>query len=102
MEIFAQICTVAFVFNLTKFINENRCEDAIKIYAALRSTVQAVLTPWTYKNGSRRNYGEVILDDVLRSQYRTSCVRGDTANTLNMPNTRTIPYMLGMSDSGKD
>ncbi|KAI9586034.1 hypothetical protein GQX74_001881 [Glossina fuscipes] len=48
------------VDQLTKFINNNIPEDSIKIYVALHSPAQSVLTPFTHTRVPPKSYGELM------------------------------------------
>uniref|UniRef100_A0A1A9ZLG5 Peptidase M14 domain-containing protein n=1 Tax=Glossina pallidipes TaxID=7398 RepID=A0A1A9ZLG5_GLOPL len=64
------------VDQLTKFINNNIPEGSIKIYVALHSPAQAVLTPWTHTRVPPKSYGELMyvanaFADALYRRYHT-------------------------------
>uniref|UniRef100_A0A1B0FDR9 Peptidase M14 domain-containing protein n=1 Tax=Glossina morsitans morsitans TaxID=37546 RepID=A0A1B0FDR9_GLOMM len=64
------------VAQLTKFINNNIPEGSIKIYVALHSPAQAVLTPWTHTRVPPKSYGELMyvanaFADALYRRYHT-------------------------------
>uniref|UniRef100_A0A1A9WUQ1 Peptidase M14 domain-containing protein n=1 Tax=Glossina brevipalpis TaxID=37001 RepID=A0A1A9WUQ1_9MUSC len=77
------------VEQLTNFINNNISEDSLKIYIALHSPAQAVLTPWTHTKIPPRRYGELMyvanaFADALYTRYHTRYACGNSGNMLKM------------------
>ncbi|KAL9925027.1 zinc carboxypeptidase-like [Glossina fuscipes] len=77
------------VDQLTKFINNNIPEDSIKIYVALHSPAQSVLTPFTHTRVPPKSYGELMyvanaFADALYPRYHTRYNCGNSGNMLKM------------------
>uniref|UniRef100_A0A1A9VL70 Peptidase M14 domain-containing protein n=1 Tax=Glossina austeni TaxID=7395 RepID=A0A1A9VL70_GLOAU len=77
------------VDQLTTFINNNIPEGSIKIYVALHSPAQAVLTPWTHTRVLPKSYGHLIyvanaFADALYRRYHTRYNCGNSANMMKM------------------